>query len=110
MALKEIQGLLELLHGAVEGRGQEEHAQRTSVTRIMNANADAILAALVLFHAAAIVIANSRSAGWHVHSPIQNSWLEPSIRVCIKDFGKVPQEGAVWQRRQGRKPLVQQHK
>src|ERR1700730_11696415 len=50
----------------------------------MDPNADTILAALILFHAATIVIADSGRACWHVHSPIRKSWLEPSIKVCIQ--------------------------
>src|SRR5580704_12905229 len=50
---------LKLLHGTVKRRRQIEDRQIPSVTRVLNANPHAILAALILFDAATIVVANS---------------------------------------------------
>ena len=58
VALEELQRLLKLLHGAVEGTGKEEDAEGPGVPRVENAQADAILSPLIALNAAAIVVAN----------------------------------------------------
>jgi hypothetical protein len=71
VALEEVERFLKLLHGAIEGRGEKEDTERPSMPRIVNPNADAVLATLVLLDAAAVVVADGRCTSWHVHSPIQ---------------------------------------
>src|SRR6267142_144336 len=66
LALQEIQALLELLHGPVEGPSEKKDAELPGVTGVVNLNANTILAALVELDAAAVVVSNGGSAGSHV--------------------------------------------
>src|SRR5436309_1146173 len=65
MALEKIEGFLELLHGAIEGGGQEKDAQGPGVARVPSVDTYAILPVLVAFDAAAIVVADGRSTSGH---------------------------------------------
>jgi hypothetical protein len=56
VALEELEGFLELLHSAVERPSKEEDAKTPGVARVLYAKANAILAGLVAFNAAAIVV------------------------------------------------------
>src|SRR5215471_1076561 len=63
--LEEVQTLFELFHGAVKGAGQEIDAKRPSMAGIVHLNTDAILASLIAFHAAAVVVTSGLSAVCH---------------------------------------------
>jgi hypothetical protein len=52
------------------------------VAGVVDANADAVLATLVFFHAASIIIADRGSACWHLIHP-SGRVQESSIKVCI---------------------------
>src|SRR5216683_977057 len=58
VALEEIHGLFELLHGFVEVGSQEKDTEEPSVSRIADADADTVFPRLIAFDAAAIVIAD----------------------------------------------------
>ena len=57
IALEEVQGFFELLHRAIERGGQKEDSQGPGVTWVLHAHPDAIFAVLILFNAAAVVVA-----------------------------------------------------
>jgi hypothetical protein len=63
MALEEVQRLLELLHGTVKRRSEEEDPQIPSVTRVENLDSNTILTSLISFHAATVVVADDGCAG-----------------------------------------------
>jgi hypothetical protein len=58
VALQEAERLLEFLHGAVEGGGQEEDTKIPAVPRILHPDAHTVFTGLVEFHAATVVISN----------------------------------------------------
>jgi hypothetical protein len=85
IALEEAETFFELLHGAIKGRGQEENADIPGMARILSANADAVLAGLIHFDTAAVVIADLRSASGcgfsHNVSLIVKEWTGRSGRL-----------------------------
>lgn len=82
VALQEAQRLLELLHGSVKGGGQEEDAQRPSVTGILYPHPDTVFAGLVLFNAAAIVVARLRRTSCHGFKPFSREGILPPQWDC----------------------------
>jgi hypothetical protein len=60
-----MEGLLELLHGAVEGGSQEEDGQGPGVPGIQDTDANALFAGLILLNAATVVVADAGRARWH---------------------------------------------
>jgi hypothetical protein len=64
MALEKVERLLELLHGPVKRRSQEEYSEIPRMARIENADSNAVLAGLVSFHAAKIVVPDGCCASW----------------------------------------------
>lgn len=61
IALEEVERVLELFHGTVEGGGQEENTEAPGVAGVLDADADTVFAGLVALDAAAVVIADD---GW----------------------------------------------
>jgi len=85
MALEEVQRLLELLHGTVKRRREEKDPQIPGVTRIENLNPNTILASLISFHAAAVVVADDGCAGLRllrIHNVLK-SWRWGAIADSV---------------------------
>lgn len=59
VALEEAERFFELLHGPVKGGGEEENGEIPGVAGVLNADADAIFAGLILLDAATVVISNA---------------------------------------------------
>jgi len=64
VALEETERLLEFLHCAIEGRGEEENAQIPGMARVLSLDADAVLTSLVPLDAAAVVIPELAGSRW----------------------------------------------
>jgi hypothetical protein len=83
VALEEVQTLLKLLHGAVEGRSQEEDPQIPGVARVENLDSYAILAGLISFHTAAVVVADGGRSSWsllRIHKVLR-SWRRGWVAI-----------------------------
>jgi hypothetical protein len=94
--LEEVEGLLELFHGAIKGRSQKKDAERPGVAGIVDADADTVFTALILLDAAAIVVTNDGCACRHINSPspeVAASGVHESLHV---GFPPGTREGAVW--------------
>jgi hypothetical protein len=65
VALQEIDGFLELLHGLVEAGGQVKDAEEPGVAGVADADAHAILPGLIALDGAAVIVADRRRTGWH---------------------------------------------
>ena len=59
VALEEMQGFFELLHGAIEGGCQEVDGKGPGVPGVKDANADTVFAGLILLDAATVVVTNA---------------------------------------------------
>jgi hypothetical protein len=58
VALKEINGFLELLHGFIKAGSQEIDAEEPGVAGIADADANAVLPGLIALDGAAVIVAN----------------------------------------------------
>jgi len=89
VALKEVESFLKLFHGAIERAGQEVDTERPGMAGVVHLDADAILATLIAFHAAAVIVTGGLSAICHcVHQSKEMkasesmSTEEPRTRLC----------------------------
>src|SRR5262249_2745747 len=97
VALEKVEGLLEFLHGTIEGRSEEEHAQSPGMTGVTSVNANAILPVLVFFDAAAIVVAYSGDSSGHRHRTLREKKLLlrcADRRVGSSEAGQTRETGA----------------
>src|ERR1700684_4296209 len=89
MALQEVERLLQLFHGAIERRRQKKHAKRPRMPGVMDPDADAVLPTLILFDAAAVIVADVRGADWHVISPTEDLPEPGNRRVALNRAHRV---------------------
>jgi hypothetical protein len=59
LALEEVEGVMELLHGAIKGGSQKEDAESPGMSRVLDAETHTVFAGLVTLDAAAIIVADS---------------------------------------------------
>jgi len=64
VALEEMEGFFELLHGAIKGGSQEEYGEGPGVPGVKDADADTVFSGLILINAATVVVANAGRPRW----------------------------------------------
>jgi hypothetical protein len=101
VALQEIDGFLELLHGLIEAGSQVKDAEEPGVAGVADADAHAILPGLISLNGAAVIVADRRRTGWHGAHQSLNVVALGSHLIFLADSVRAPwgKSWTVWQRR-----------